>query len=105
MDAFQDRCAEKAKVRDRRNQLDRAKAKAYRTAQAVCFSSPYGCGGWEEVDRCRAQYVRYHYRNRTLRCESGRMAGNPHRWWKGEYALTRQELQADLRFEDMIEEL
>jgi hypothetical protein len=104
MEAFQDRSADKAKERDRRNQLGRAKAKAYRNSK-VFFSFPCGWGGnsWEGVEKARAQYVRCHYRNRK-RC-SCHTCGNYRHNFKTKYALTRQELQADLRFEDMIEDL
>lgn len=103
MDACQGRYAEKAKARDRRNQLVRAKAKAYRNAK-VFYPCPDGvCGSWEEVEGARAKYVQWRYRNRA-RC-SCYVCGNYRRNFKTKDALTRQELQADFRFVDMTEDL
>ena len=50
----------------------------------------------------RAQYVRYHYRNRK-RC-SCHMCGNYRRNLKIKNALTRQELQSGFRFYEMYKE-
>ena len=102
MDAFQDRYAEKVRARVRRNQLDQAKAKAYRNAR-VFYPCPGGRNSWEEVEEARSFYVLYHYRNRKP-C-SCYMCGNYRRNLKTKDALTRQELRADLQFDEMCKEV
>ena len=94
MAVLQDREAERARARRRRNQLARAKGKAYRAARRV-YADPnslyrYGAT-WEDVFAARNLYVRYHYRNRK-RC-SCHMCGNPRYFWKGADRLTRRELR------------
>ena len=94
MDVLQDREAERVRARRRRNQLARAKDKAYRNAK-VRYPDPaslYRDGAtWEDVLATRANYVRYHYRNRK-RC-SCHMCGNFRRNLKGNDGFTLQELR------------
>lgn len=88
--------AQKAKNRRTRNSFGRAKAKAFRNAQAL-HPVPEGWEYWEYVDWVRDRYVISHYRNRCV-YSSYWYGGNIRRHAKGEDAVTLAEHRADIAF-------
>ena len=95
MDVLQDREAERAHARRRRNQLARAKGKAYRLAK-IRHPDPASLfrdgATWEDVLVARATHVRHHYRHRKV-C-SCYMCGNFRRNLRGRDRMSLQELRA-----------
>ena len=102
MDALEAHLAQKAKARRTRNALVRAKAKAYRNSK-VLYPFPEGQECWEDVERYRAQYVKWHYRNRHNCSGMWCGHGNPRRY-RGINLRTLQECRSDYDFRDQLHE-